>query len=209
MESLKRIVGNLYWIGLMILAVYVIGKIFGIMSWIEVFHLTAYYLPAIAILSVVSGQIDLLSSMQVGGEVNLKARMYDFVHWLMLIGINIGAWMIGGVTILWFIFKLLLLGIIGWQIGVGRKIRLKLSVNEQIIGIISAIIAFSLGILAGYIRSIDASPLGWGWTFEGFTAIIATFIVIKWIWHDLQTISQKAQGYPRTFFFKGILSFLT
>lgn len=205
MKSAKRIVGNFYWVALIILVTYgIFIKIFQDMDWIYVFHALAYYLPAIAILSVISGQIDLLESIQAGGEVNLKARIYDFVHWLMLIGINIGAWMIGGVTIWWFILKLLLLGVIGWQIGAGLKRRLKLFVSEKIAGFISTVAAFIFGGFAGYIRSIDDSPFGWGWMLEGATAVIATLIVVKWIYHDLQIIKQKAIGYPRTFFVKGI-----
>jgi len=207
MESLKKIIGNLYWTTLILLVIFAISiKIFEASGWIKIFHLVAYYLPAVGMLSVSSGQIDLLSSMQQGGMVNLKARIYDFIHWLMLIGINIGVWMIGGVTILWFILKLLLLVIIGWQIGVGLKRRLRLFVSERNAGIVFAIMAFSFGIIAGCIRNIDNAPLGWGWIFECSSAIIATLIVIKWIWHDMQTISQKARGYPRTFFLKGVFS---
>lgn len=204
MEFVKRVIGSLYWVCLIVLVAYAfLMKILGLMNWTDIFHL-AFYVPAIAMLSVVSGQIDLLSSMQKGGIVNLKARIYDFVHWLMLIGINIGAWMIGVVTIWWFVLMLLLLSIIGWQIGVGLKNKLHISANEKITGLISAIIAIFLGLSAGYIRNVDKSPFGWGWGFEWITAVIATLIVFKWIWHDIQTISKKASDYPRSFFLKGV-----
>lgn len=124
----------------------------------------------------------------------------------MLIGINIGVWLVGGVTIWWFILKLFLLAIIGWQIGIGMKRHLELKISERVAGIITAIVVFSFGLTAGYIRTIDQELLGWGWIFESSTAIIATLIVIKWIWHDIQTISIKAKGYPRTLFPKGIFN---
>jgi len=194
----------MYWLTLLILAIYAIfAKLTNSLDWVGILHL-AYYLPAVAMLSVISGQIDLLSSIQKGGVVNLRARILDFTHWLMLIGVNIGAWMIGGVTILWFILKLILLAVIGWQIGAGIKNQLKLQFNEKVLRIMTAIAAFLLGLFTGYIRNIDSSIMGWGWFLETITAVVAILIVIQWIWHDIKTISKDVSGYPRSFFLKGI-----
>ena len=67
MDFTKKLIGNLYWFGLAVLVLYAFtAKILGTIGWIDIFHL-AYYIPAIAMLSVISGQIDLLSSMQQNG----------------------------------------------------------------------------------------------------------------------------------------------
>ncbi|PIT93538.1 hypothetical protein COU00_03820 [Candidatus Falkowbacteria bacterium CG10_big_fil_rev_8_21_14_0_10_43_11] len=204
MERLKRILETSYWLALLSLATYAFtAKLTNVLDLAGIFHL-AYYLPAIAMLLVISGHIDLLSSIQKNSVVNLKARIYDFTHWMMLIGINIGARMTDGVTIWWFVLKLILLAIIGWQIGIGIKNRLRLTMNDRIAGTIFAVSSFLVGLIAGYIRSIDQTPLGWGWAMETSTAVIATLIVFKWIQHDIKTISECAIGYPRKFFLKGI-----
>lgn len=204
MKYIKILIGNLYWIFLSILVLHAsYMKIIGLYKWSDIFHL-AYYIPAVAILSVISAHINLLDSIRNGGEINLKARVYDFIHWLMLIGINVGAWIIGGVTVWWFILKLLLLYIVGWQIGIGLKRHLKLTSSEKKFGFLFAFLALLLGLFSGYIRNAYEAPFGIGWYFETITAIIATLIVIKWIWHDIGTISGKASGYPRSFFLKGL-----
>lgn len=204
MEYLKWVVGKGYWICLLIIAVYAtFGLTQGTLSWNEVFHL-AYYLPPIAMLLVISGQFDLLLSMKNKGQVSLKARMYDFVHWLMLIALNVTYWLNDGVTPWWLILKLILLAIIGWQIGVGIKNKLQLTTSDKMLGITASLLALMLGVTTGYIRTIDQSALCWGWGFESITAVVATLIVIKWITDDLKVIKEKASGYPRSFFLKGI-----
>jgi hypothetical protein len=206
MEQFKKMLGMMYWFALSIFALYIIiVKLTGSFDWDGIFHM-AYYLPAIGLLSAISGEIDLLSSIQRGGNVKLRARLYNFIHWLMLIGINIGAWMIGGVTIWWFILQLILIAIIGWQIGAGIRKHLQLTINERTMGIIFAVASFLTGLLTGYIRSIDRTPFGWGWVMEASTAILATIIVFKWIQNDIRTFHKSANGYPRQFFLKGLLS---
>src|SRR3989344_5615629 len=95
-----------------------IQKILGTLYWVNVFRL-ADWAPSIGMLAIISGQMDLLASIDSGGVVNIKARCLDFIHWLFLMFLNIGAWLVGGTAISWFILKVILLGIIGWQIGVG------------------------------------------------------------------------------------------
>lgn len=207
MKSLRDLLGKAYWVSLAIfIATLFFRRLTNTMDWNNILH-SAYYLPAIAMLSIISGQFDLLKSIEKGSHINLKARVYDFVHWLMLIGINVGYLLKDGVTPLWFGLKLTLLAIIGWQIGLSLKKKLHLTTNEKKAGIVSACAAFILGLLAGGIRSADQSQFGWGWRFETLTAILATLIVVKWIRDDLQTISQTEtpEIYPRSFFLKGIL----
>ena len=170
-----------------------------------IFHL-AYWAPSISMLAVISGQVDLLSSIEKGNEVNIKARCLDFIHWLFLMFLNIGAWLIGGTAISWFILKVALLGIIGWEIGVGINRRWHPTKNEKVIGFIALAFSMILGIGAGYVRYLDTSKFGWGWIVESSTAIVSTLIVAWWIWMDLTTISKKAFVYPRRLFLKGIFS---
>lgn len=207
MELLKNFFRLIYLPLLILLIAYTIMiKIAESLSWLETFHLIAFYLPAISMITDISAHIELLTSMQRGGIVNLKARIYDFVHWQMLIGINIAAWMIGGSTIWWFILKLTLLAIIAWEIGVGIKRKLALTIKERTAGIYAAIIALLLGLASGYFRYTDDSLFGRGWGFESGTAILATLIVLRWMWLDIKTISSgQAKAYPRAFFLKGML----
>ncbi len=206
MERIKKILRSLFWAALGVFIIMCLeAKLSGKIDWIGVFHM-AYYVPAIGLLAAVSGQIDLLTSIQTGGNVNLRARIYDFIHWLMLIGIAIGSWMVSGVTIWWFIIQLILLFIIGWQVGAGIRQRLRLTIKERVAGIIFGTVALITGLCAGYIRSIDKASLGWGWLFESSTAIIATVIVFNWIKNDLRTIRKSASGYPRSLFLKGLFS---
>jgi hypothetical protein len=114
--------------------------------------------------------------------------------------------MIGGVTIGWFLLKLLLLAVIAWQIGIGIKRHWRLTLNEKVLGAVSASLALVLGLATGYIRFLDHSSFGWGWIFEVVTSVAATIIVLKWITLDLTTIRQKWSGYPRRVFLKSIFS---
>lgn len=207
MGTAKRVIGQVYLWGIVALFPWTFVRLLDgkITSWADIlreFNEIAFWLPPIALLMVVSAQVDLLSSLQEGGEVNIKARVYDFFHWLLLIAMNVGAWMIGSVTIGWFIIKLLLLAMIGWQIGVGtqRANPFTFSPNEKTIGAVCALLAVILGVATGIARYADAEPFGIGWLFESATAIIATVIVVKWILTDLSTICHNASGYPRSFF---------
>src|SRR3989338_6204839 len=60
----------------------------------DVFHL-AFWVPPIGLALIISGQLDLLTAIAQGKTVNIKARCIDFLHWLLLIFIDIGAWIVG------------------------------------------------------------------------------------------------------------------
>lgn len=182
----------------------VVGTSSKLVSWTDVWNL-ARFLPAVAMISVIAGQLDLLKSMADKGEVNLKARVYDFVHWLMLIGISVGYLINKGATPLWFGLQLILLAVIGFQIGVGLKNKLDLPLKSRQVGWLNALLALTLGIVTGILRAGNQADFGWGWKMESITAVIATMIVIKWISDDLKVIAVKPQGYPRTFFIKGVI----
>jgi len=171
----------------------------------DILHL-AYWAPSIGMLAVISGQMDMLSSIREGKEINLKARALDFIHWFFLMFLNIGAWLVDGTAISWAILKVIMLGIIGWQIGVGIQRRWSPTKNEIMAGTIALIVAMCLGSLAGYIRYLDSGDFGWGWAVESITAIGSTLIVGWWIGLDLKNIAQKAAEYPRSMFLKGIFS---
>lgn len=208
MERTKKFVGSFYWIGFFTLIFYGVILIFFLEKSLEdTIHAIAYWLPSIAMLAVISGQIDLLSSMQKNGVVNLKARSYDFIHWLMLVALNISAVMLGAVNLSWFFLKLLTISIIGWQIGVGIAKNLDLSMSEKKSGIMFACFAFLLGLCTGYIRFLDQTDFGWGWWLETITSVIGTSIVLKWIVLDIKTMRGKGtSGYPRSFFMKGLFN---
>ena len=203
---MKKILAIFYWTSLVIIIFLVsAAKLLGIINWKGVLHL-GYYLPALGMVSIISGQIDLLKSIKNNGLVNLKARIYDFIHWLMLVSIDVGYLLSNKVTLGLFVLKLVLLAIIGWQIGAGMEKRLELAAETKKKGIIFAVAAVMLGLASGHARTIDQTYLGWGWMLESATAIIATLIVAKWILADLGVIKKNYQGYPRGFFIKGIIS---
>ncbi len=205
MAKIKRFIIMLYWFALVGLVVGGFVELAYGKGLAGIFHL-AYWAPSIGMLAVISGQVDLLASIEKGNEVNIKARCLDFIHWLFLMFLNIGAWLIGGTAISWFVLKVMLLGIIGWEIGVGVNRIWHPTKSEKIAGFVAVVFSVVLGISAGYIRYLDTSEFGWGWVVESFTAIVSTLIVAWWILVDLTTISKKAIGYPRRLFLKGIFS---
>lgn len=205
MEWAKNWIGKLYWIALIDLILYTF-TLKQDESYNELLHFLASWLPPIGMLAVISGQLNLLSSIGKGNLVNIEARTYDLIHWLMLTAINIGVWMRGGVPIWWFILTLILLSIIGMQIGVGIRNKWQFTTNAKIVAVTTGAIVLVLGLFTGGIRYLDSSSLGWGWAFETLTAVVATVIVMKWILLDIKTISTKALGYPRAVFLKGIFS---
>ena len=204
MSKVRDILNLLYLGGLLVIGGY---AVFGLAShrlkFADVLHL-AYYFPALAMLFVISAQTTLLESIIAGGAVDIKARVWDLIHWLLLIGINIGAWMHDGVTIWWFILKVLLLGVIGWEIGAGIARRFHPTIGEIATSAISAIVTLLTGLYAGYLRAIDNSLFGVGWLVEVLTAVIATLIVVKVISRDLGVMRQDCSGYKRAFILKGI-----
>ncbi|MBI2644482.1 MAG: hypothetical protein HYW95_03185 [Candidatus Wildermuthbacteria bacterium] len=207
MEITKKAIGMSYWLLLVLLVGIVFGRMQGSFdTWGDAFHFPAAWLPPVGMLAVISGQLDLFSSIQRKNLVNIEARMYDLIHWAMLLVLNIGIWMNRNVPIWWFILTLLLLTIISAQVGVGLHNRWKLTWNEKLTAILIAAVAILLGILTGFIRYLDDSTIGWGWGFETITAIVATLIVLRWILLDLKTIRVDSTGYYRRIFLKGLFS---
>lgn len=204
---IKWLLGTGYWLGLLALGAYVAVKsdADGFIGWNAVFHL-AYFIPPIALLAVISGQMDILSAIEQGKEINIKACCLDFIHWMFLIFLNIGAWMTGGVNIGWFVGKVIILTIIGWQIGVGITRKWRPTANEKKAGLIVAFASLILGLSGGIIRALDQTPLGWGWLLESITAVIATLIVCWCIYENLKNIRRKADDYPRQAFLKGLFN---
>lgn len=166
----------------------------------------AAWAPAVGTLAMISGQMDLLVAIESGKMVNLRARILDFIHWILLIGVNIGAWLIGATDLSWFALKIILVAIIGWQIGVGLVRRSHLNIEEQTGGLTAVVFAVISGLGSGYARALDASSFGWGWTMETATAILATMIVLYWMKADLGTMRKNPFGYPRSVFHKAMVS---
>ncbi|HEY4515494.1 MAG TPA: hypothetical protein VJJ22_05080 [Candidatus Paceibacterota bacterium] len=209
MRTLQKVLGSLYWDALAVIAMIAIyGLLSGKMSWSGVFHL-GYWMPPIALLAIISGQFDLLESIRTKPDpVSLKARLTDFVHWLLLIGLDVGTWMRGSASIWTFLLKLVLLAIIGWQAGllakrsgyVGGLIS-----RGSVIPALSALGALGLGVTCGYFRATDHSAFGRGWTFEVIAAFVATGLVMKFIYDDVVVMRSKGTaGYPRALFLKGV-----
>ncbi|KKW39473.1 hypothetical protein A3I46_00720 [Candidatus Kaiserbacteria bacterium RIFCSPLOWO2_02_FULL_54_13] len=173
-------------------------------GWDSVFHNIAYYIPAVALFLMFSGQADLLEKIRKGGEVNIKAQAIDFTHWFLLLFMQVGRWMMGGFTLWAFILMAVLLAIIGWQVGVGIGRQWYPSVGEKRGGIAMLVASAILGLVAGAVRHADPSTFGWGWMLETTTAIIATGIVVWVITNHIKTIAKKASDYPRSFFLKGV-----
>ena len=205
MQTVKRGLSSAYWSGLIVLCIYVIVSVEKIWSFVT-FHAIAFWIPPVGILVILSGQFDLLLAIRDGEKVNIEARIYDFIHWALLLSINVGAWMIGGVSQSWFWMQLLLLSVIGWQIGEGLRSYWKLTASAVIARILFSACAVFLGLLIGFLRQLDYSLFGPGWGFEVISAIVATVIVFRWILLDLETIRTKGVHYPRSFFLKGIFS---
>ncbi len=194
-----------YWTALAALAGYCVYNLI-IGGFPMLFHAGAYYAPIAGIFLIFSGQMDLLEKIREGNEVNIKARALDFVHWFLFIFMDVGRWMMGGITMWTFLLKVILLAIIGWQIGIGIGRHWFPSVREKTVGALMLFLAALLGSVAGIVRYIDKSTFGWGWGLETVTAILGTCVVVWWISQDLRTIKQKADGYPRSFFHKGIFN---
>lgn len=204
MHLIKRLLDGLMWVGLCILLLSGLFLRLRTNSWSAPFHL-GYYCPAVSMIAIISGQFDLLTSMYRDEAINIRARALDFIHWLLWIFMYFGSWMVGGVTPLLFVFQLTLLMIIGWQVGVGIRRRWKPTSNETLVGGVTAVLAASLGLIAGYVRTRDPTDRGWGWVLETSTAIGGTALVLWFILEDVKNLRKKAASYPRSLFLKGIL----
>jgi len=165
-----------------------------------------FYLPFIGLVSGLLAEVDLLLSIRRNGLVNIRARLWNFTHWLMLIGITVGSYLLGEVTIYWFFTQLILIGILGWQVGEGLRRKWRFSIMEKASAWIFGFLALGLGAIAGYARYIDQSIFGWGWRMELVGSIVATFIVWRFIALDIKVVKQNYRGYTKGFLFKTILS---
>ncbi len=173
-------------------------------GWNAAFHDSAYYIPIVAMFLTFSAQADLLEKIYQGEVVNIKSRAIDFFHWLLLTFMFVGRWEMGGMTIWAFLLNIVLLSIIGWQIGVGIGRQWFPTKKEKHLGMALVVIAACLGLAVGKIRTLDSELFGWGWALEVVTAIMATLMVVWWIVGDMSVITHKASGYPRSFFLKGM-----
>lgn len=176
------------------------------LTWSATVHGAIYYWPGVGLLAYLSGQVDLLTAIQKGELVNIRARGLDFIHWVLLICLNIGSWQAGTVSLSWFILKIAVVGVIGWQIGVGLNRQWRPTASDKTAGAIALAGSVALGLMVGYVRALDERPFGWGWALESLTAFAATVIVWRWITSDLKTIAVRASGYPRSLFWKGMFS---
>src|SRR3989344_6520054 len=143
-------------------------------------HEPAYYIPVVGMFLMFSGQADLLEKIRQGEMVSIKARAIDFIHWFLLLFMLVGRWMVGGITIWGFLLNVALLGIIGWQVGVGIQRRWYPTVGEKILGGTMLVGGGVLGLSAGTIRYLDPVLFGWGWALESIATVASTLIVIWW-----------------------------
>ena len=134
---------------------------------LKVFHKIAFYLPIFGISLLIWAHLNLFFAIKEGEEIDIRARAWDFIHWLMLISISFGAYFYEGASIGWCIGIFILITIIAAQIGIGIKRKLEgFSLSETVVGIIFAFLAICLGFIIVYFRRLDESYLGWGWRLE-------------------------------------------
>lgn len=206
MLFLNLLVKVLYSLSTLALVIYAAVLSFGGQGFVPTFHALGPYFPVISSFFVIGFQFELLKKILARKELSLRARVLDCIHWLMLIGFVVSTWLSGGTSIIWYAQILLIVGAIGWQIGVlSRHTTDNLSGKEKFAGAAGALIAVSLGVLAGYMRTIDQSAFGYGWALEVLTAVVATFIVMWFISLDLQVIRRKHDGYSRQGFLKAVV----
>jgi len=162
-----------------------------------------YYAPILAPIFVIALQIDLLKSIRKGNEVNLQARICDFLHWLLLSCIAMSTWLAGGISLGWFVLQLGILVVIGLQIE--SHTQFLGSRSSLLSATLAGLCALILGLLTGYARYSDHASLGWGTIMDSVSSIIAIMLVMGFIRHDLETISKNHTGYTRAMFIKGLL----
>lgn len=167
MRFIKTAVVWAYWLALIWLAVYAFRRYDGGEGLTSVFHHVSYYLPSIAAIFVVSLQIDYLDSIVKGGNVDIKARMIDFIHWLMLVSINVSTWFAGHITVWWFLTQLIALVVIGSSVGIGlAQQRTILITSEKVSAIFAACGALVLGLAMWGLRNanmLSTKPESWTW----------------------------------------------
>ena len=206
MKSVKQILDLAYRLALLwIPCFFLFNKVWGEVTWEQAFHNTAFYLPVVASIFCLSFQFDLFTQIVERKEINIKARAIDFIHWLLLISINVSLWMFGGVTIWWLVLQLAMLVLIGAQIGIRSAQRESIfSMNEKVAGGVAASFALLLGSAAGYIRYASPEGSSAGWWLDSITGIVSIVLVVGFITQALSTIRKDWTPYPRKIFLKGV-----
>ena len=175
---------------------------------VTVFHRVAYYFPELASCFVIALAYDFLKSImdrKTDGPVSLKGLRLDFLHWLLLIPINVSIWLSGAATLWWFILQLCILAIVGGQIGVQMKREeIRYSLKERSAMLVGASFALLFGTVVGVLRMADKSSFGVGWAFDLLSALIATGLVWGFIGQHLAVIRVSHRKYPRSMFLKGV-----
>ena len=205
MRFLNIAVRSLYRIAAVAITLFALSLLVRGNSVIATFHLIAPYFPVIASCFVLGIYNDLLQSILAGKTVDLRARMIDFVHWLLLIPIMVSNWLTGSASVMWFMLQLLVLALIGAGIGAqwSRKGQ-ALSRNEKFAALIGGIAALALGSFTAFMRTMDSEPFGYGWLMDSVTAVASTVFVMGFIRRDLIAVRKDHSGYPRAMFYKGI-----
>lgn len=204
MNNIKFVLKNLFWLGLASITGFAFFNVLnGKYGWIEIFNLGFYVAPITTLIGI-SLYGDLLNAVQQGKQISIKARLFDLVHWVLLIFVSVGTWLAGGVTIWWIFLEFVLIGMIGWVMGVGIGRQWLPTKNEKIFGAIFLSVSMAIGLTNGYIRTIDQSFLGFGWLIDIITAVLATLIFIWSNINDIFKIKANAKDYPRPFFIKEI-----
>lgn len=156
MKTLKMLSAMAYWVAIASLSLFASYLFSEGRSYSGIFHSLAYYLPSVAALFVVSLQIDYLDSIVRGKEVDVRARIIDFLHWLLLISINVSMWFSGEITVWWVLTNLVVLAVVGASVGIGlsRK-KLVLTAGEKTSAYIFGIVAIGLGVATWFLRSVE------------------------------------------------------
>ena len=204
LESARRMLGGSVWalIAIVLLSA-LCGWGLGFLNSEEVFAFGAW-LPVVSMFAVLSLQGDFLIEILRRKRIDIMARVYDGVHWLLYVAVTVGAFMFGGITPWWFFLNLLVLALIGAAIGAGLKGPRAPTRSQLRAAVIVAMGAVAAGILVAYARYFDDSYLGWGWIAEISASVAATSLVAVFMLLDLRVMAKKAKGYPRHALLKGI-----
>lgn len=216
MIKLKRLSTGAYFAAIAALVFYALVLHYQAVAYADIFHRVAFYLPSVAALFVVSLQVDYLDSIVKGKEVDIRARIIDLLHWLMLVSIAVSVWLSGEITLGWLLVNFAILAVIGASVGIGlRRQNIVLSASEKASALLAALIAIGLGMTMWYLRSTDmlsAKPswlgsyhtLTYAWFMDILTGVLAIALVSGFIFRDLKVIRTDHRGYPRSLFLKGI-----
>ena len=174
------------------------------------FYMAAPHLPAVAMLFVLSLQWDILRSIARGNNVDIRARIIDFMHWLLLVSVAVGTWLSGDTSQWWTIVMILTLGVIGASVGFGvYRQKIRFTSGERISAAAGALCAVGIGICA-YLLRTDSSMAqtalrqSYGWWLDTASGFLSIVLVWGFIDRDLRVIRIDWRGYSRSMFLKGI-----